>query len=52
MCDLANLQKLANAQIEVTLFSKVLPLLADGVPTVGWGTTFWRVGRVPSRKRA
>ena len=27
-------------------------LLADGVPTVGWGKTFWRVGRVPTRKRA
>ena len=27
-------------------------LLADGVLTVGWGKTFWRVGRVPTRKRA
>ena len=26
-------------------------LLADGVLTVGWGKTFWRVGRVPTRKR-
>ena len=23
-------------------------LLADGVLTVGWGKTFWRVGRVPT----
>ena len=27
-------------------------LLADGVLTVGWGKTFWRLGRVPSRKWA
>ena len=27
-------------------------LLADGVLTVGWGKTFWRVGRVPTRKQA
>ena len=27
-------------------------LLADGVLTVGWGKTFWRIGRVPTRKRA
>ena len=27
-------------------------LLADGVLTVGWGKTFWRVRRVPTRKRA
>ena len=26
-------------------------LLADGVLTVGWGKTFWRVGQVPTRKR-
>ena len=25
-------------------------LLADGAPTVGWGKTFWRVGRVPLTK--
>ena len=25
-------------------------LLADGAPTVGWGKTFWRVGRVPPTK--
>ena len=25
-------------------------LLADGAPTVGWGKTFWRVGRVPLAK--
>ena len=27
-------------------------LLADGALTVGWGKTFWGIGRVPSRKRA
>ena len=27
-------------------------LLVDGVLTVGWGKTFWRVGRFPTRKRA
>ena len=25
-------------------------LLADSVLKVGWGKTFWRVGRVPSQK--
>ena len=25
-------------------------LLADGAPTVGWGKTFWCVGRVPLTK--
>ena len=25
-------------------------LLADSAPTVGWGKTFWRVGRVPLTK--
>ena len=27
-------------------------LLADGALTVGWGNTFWGIGRVPLRKRA
>ena len=27
-------------------------LLADSALTVGWGKTFWGIGRVPSRKRA
>ena len=27
-------------------------LLVDGVLTVGWGKTFWRIGRVPTQKRA
>ena len=27
-------------------------LLADGALTVGWGKTFWCIGRVPSLKRA
>ena len=46
--DIVKKQQLSRARAQRALGL----LLADGALTVGWGKTFWCVGRVPSRKRA